>query len=363
MKKHLLLSFFILLLSHSLSAQFEWSADYDAFLDNREYENSYQRPQSFMGMWLRPEVGYCFGQMHHLKAGVALLGNFGSDRFLDQYNLRAYYHFEGSMFELKVGAFSRSDAMDGYSGVMLYDSISYFRPTMTGLLWRYKNPYGVADLYVDWTGSQTDINRETFLLGSTGKWDYKWFTGGWEFMLYHYAGPRIPLEDDHLMESGMLHLYAGVDLSKRWVFDILSLKLGYVQEFSRIRDVTEWVSPKGGLLQLQLDWQGIGVKNTLYAGDGQFAFYDPKRYGYGGAQLFWGDSYYHNPLYNRTDLYIYLIRNPLVSAYFDWSMHYAQGVLSHQQQFVVKVHIDQNIKKTPKIGNSDFIWGKVFRLK
>jgi hypothetical protein len=324
------------------SAQAEWNVDYNAFLDNREYKNKENGvyPGSLLGGWLTPSVGYRFEERHALYGGAALLQEFGSDQFADQYRYVAYYQFLGKYFDLKVGAFSFTDVLGDYPGILVSDSIFEYTPVMTGVTWQLHRPKLVVNSWLDWVGRQSDAKHEEFVVGSDLKWKPSFWYAGFQTYLRHYAATALGDPDDHVTDAGMTYLFAGVDLSNRFVLDSLTLQVGYIIEESRVRGyVTPWIKPSGFLVQLQAEWRGLGVKNTCYAGDGQYALSDANTYGYGGSFLYWGDPYYRFSLYNRTDFILRILQSDRVQAYFSYSLHYADHLLSSQQQFMLRVNI------------------------
>ena len=76
---------------------------------------------------------------------------------------------------------------------------------------------------------------------------------------------------------------------------------------------------------------------------------------YNVEDLYWGDPFYQSKMYNRTDLYINLIHSNRVKAKFDYSLHFLENKISHQQQFFVLININNN-KQADTQKTKKYIW-------
>jgi len=60
-----------------------------------------------------------------------------------------------------------------------------------------------------------------------------------------------------------------------------------------------------------------------------------------------GDPRYQARIYNRTDIFFYLIRRSFVTAYAGWNLLYLDGYgLSHQQQVVCRFSLEPLLRYT-----------------
>jgi len=342
MKKTLLL--FVLALSAYLSLaqniQREWGVNFYAVADNREYDPAqYQMPQSLLGAWLTPEAGLTFDSVHHLRVGVGLMRYFGSPyKDLDQAEYVAYYRYNLKPFELYVGSFPSRNLLADYPAALLYDSITDFRLNMGGVFWCIYGKQWHTNIWLDWTGHQTYEQRETFLVGIAGSYRYRNFYGAVQSYMNHFAGVMGPANDTmHIVDNGMARLCVGFSLPANAWLDSLNINAGVLASYSRERSVDkQYRTPTGFIGEIMLEKFGLGVKNTLYVGKNHLPLYHK----YGAQHLYWGDPFYQNKFYNRTDIYIQFLNTHRVQARFTWALHAAEKILSHQQRFTLSVTLD-----------------------
>ncbi|MGL4908271.1 MAG: hypothetical protein ACRC3G_02970, partial [Bacteroidales bacterium] len=218
----------------------EWGVNFFTFVDNREYKKvQYQTPQSLLGTWLAPEMGLRVDSTHQIRAGVSMQKHFGSnENFIDQLRYTAYYRYNAAPFELYVGSFPLRTLMADYPAAMMYDSILYLRPNMGGIFWKIHQSNWHTDIWLDWTGRQTDVNRESFLVGIAGKYSWKnniYLSG--QSYLNHFAKKASPSEDEEhgIVDNGMGRLCVGFTLSESKLLDSLNINIGGVGDYSRYR--------------------------------------------------------------------------------------------------------------------------------
>ena len=124
--------------------------------------------------------------------------------------------------------------------------------------------------------------------------------------------------------------------------DSLSLQAGYIGSFQRDRVKQLQYFCHGFHADFYLGWRFIGVRNEFYYGDNQMPLYA----GYGQI-LNQGDPRYQARIYNRTDIFFYLIRRSFVTAYAGWNLLYLDGYgLSHQQQVVCRFSLEPLLQYT-----------------
>ncbi|MDR0688202.1 MAG: hypothetical protein LBF55_05895 [Prevotellaceae bacterium] len=348
-----ILSSFALLLTASLCAaqgiQPEWGAAFYSFADNREYEpEQRQIPQSILGAWLAPEVGVQLDSVHRLRAGVGLLRYFGSPaQGLDKVEYVAYYHYNRKPFELYVGSFPARSLLADYPNALFYDSIAYLRLNSGNIFWRISGERWRTDIWLDWVGHQTEMQREAFLVGIAGKYQLKRAYAALQSYMHHFA-TVAGIGNQHIVDNGMARPCLGVSLPVNFLLDSLNINAGLLASYSRERGVDErYRFSTGFISELLIEKFGIGLKNTLYIGDNQLPLYEK----YSAERLYWGDPFYRNTFYNRSDFYVQLFGSSRVQARFTWSLHAAAGLLSHQQAFTLNVSLDSRQKSGAGRGN------------
>ncbi|MEG1663929.1 MAG: hypothetical protein RSC07_00980 [Mucinivorans sp.] len=361
MKKHLLIFLFLAIsaLSPSQAQKLLWNVDMEAFLDNREYKNEFQSSESLLGVKILPEIGVGFSEHHALRVGLSATTDLGSTEFVDYLKLTLHYTFDYAPFKLDVGLFSRRCVTDIMPRALMYDSLSYYRPTMGGLYWQFYNKWATVDVWLDWMGRLTKYSREDFAFGSSARFrPVRFFYAGWNGYLHHSTGNKKLDTDTYrpLTENAVYLIYAGIDLSDVTPFEKLYLDGGYLGSYTRVRGANPMQKSSSGLhIRFGMEWQGIGVENVYYTGGDMMPLWDTY-----GSELYMGDPYYRNSGYNRTDLYIKLIKTSQVDVSFDFSLHAAQGTLGCGQLFRVSVNLgDYNIKK--RESRSGFIWQRWLR--
>lgn len=359
--KKLLLLIAVCVISQTANAQkFLWNVDMEAFLDNREYKSEYQISQSLMGIWVKPDVGIGFENYHSIRVGGAFLSDFGSTKVIDITKLTAFYEFDYKPFKLNVGLFPRSQVVNEFPAALMYDSINYFRPNMAGVYWNLDTRLANVKVWLDWTDRLTATTREAFLIGSSGVFrPTRWLYAGWAGYLRHSTGNNSsdPAIYRPLTEYAVVDLYAGFDLSAGTAFRELRLDGGYIKSFTNVRgSAHRYIPAQGVIVRFNIEWEGIGIYNTLYAGDDQMPLYDEY-----GSELYMGDPYYRTDFYNRSDIYIKFINTKRVQAKFNLAVHYAANQIGFQQQFQVSVNLNQNMKAEKGDGTSGYKWHKWFR--
>ena len=165
----------------------------------------------------------------------------------------AYYSFTSKMWLFNAGEFPREGLTTDFPRALLNDTLMYFRPNIQGLLARYKSDNGTFTEtgFIDWLSRQTDVDREQFMFGASGKWRpnaYGPFYVSHYFMLMHDAGAAILLPNDHIGDNGGFEIKLGLDLThKQTTFDSLSFEAGTLVSLERVRGLDGFQTPKGAL--------------------------------------------------------------------------------------------------------------------
>ncbi len=362
MKKYI--SFIFLLITVCVSAQkFEYGLDVYGFLDNREYKSSYQIPQSMLGLRAAPEIGFAWGgenrenPNHHIRAGVDGLCEFSGNKDYDL-DLRLYYKYQNKPFTFYLGLFPRADVLSNFPATFFYDSLTYYRPNMAGVYWKYERPKWNASVFLDWTSRQTKTKRETFIWGLSGFYREKIFYTEAQMYMYHRAAYGVPVEGDHIHDMGAMHVAVGLDFTDKTPLDTLYVRAGLMMGMEcRRHDPGNWELPKNLLTECGAEWMGIGAKNIFFAGEGLMVFYNTP---YNQGDLYWGDPFYQAKVYDRLDLYLKMMNFNRVEARFTFALHFAESKMSTQQLFILNIHLGNMRGKKGK-DPEPFIWQKWFR--
>lgn len=330
MKKLFLPVIFLFLLPAVHAQTLGWRANVFGFADNREYHSTVQIPQTIYGIQFAPELYLTFDSVHSLNIGMNALKEFGSLPQVDKMIPYLYYALNGKEFDFYFGVFPRNKFLGDSPKVIYYDSLQYYRPYISGLYWTYHKGNFNQSLYLDWTSRQTDTQRETFIMGTKGSYNYKMFFLKNHMYMYHRAGAGIPAEGEHLRDNGVAVVTMGLDASDHTFLDLLKFSISGIRSFERERHVTDWITPTGMIIDLDIEYKNFGINNTLYHGEGH--------------HLDWGDPFYRLKQYDRLDMFYKILRSKRVAGSFTYSLHFAEGEISHQQQFHLTVNLSSDFK-------------------
>ncbi len=320
------------------SQGFIWNAGFNGFFDNREYFNNYIEPQSMFGSRIFGFAGFAIDEKQEFGAGVDFLYEFGGEVSSNSFAPIVYYHYKNSLVNLYFGAFPRKYLAD-FPLVLETDTIQYYRPNIEGIFVKFSKPWGSHSFWIDWTSRQTDTDRESFKIYGTGKLQKGLFFYRHDLMLVHLAGPAIAIPDDHIRDQGGAYFRGGLNLSSQTFLDSLSISTGYAMSYDQLRGVYGLTFYNGSLTELVFEKWNVGIKNTLYLGDGQAP----------GV----GEAVYEAPFYNRTDLYWKVFRSYAVDARIEFSFHLIEDVLDLSQKFTIYARLEGNKNSKRKVKTQD----------
>lgn len=181
--------------------------------------------------------------------------------------------------------------------------------------------------------------REAFRIVASGKFKYNWLFVGGNAQLNHLSHSTKILG---VCDDIVINPLIGVSVGYLTPLDSLSLQAGYIGSFQRDRVKAQQWFCHGFHADFYLGWRFIGLRNEFYFGDNQMPLYS----GY-GPLVNQGDSRYQARIYNRTDVFFYLIRRSFVTAYAGWNLLYLEGYgLSHQQQVVCRFSLEPLLQYT-----------------
>lgn len=335
---------------------FLYNVDFATWFDNREYQPPLQLSQTLFALRLSPEIGVGLtdpqGGQHLLRAGVHYTQPLGGNWKDVRFHPTAFYTYDYKGFRMHIGAIPYKHFIRPLPDFLRYDSIAYAYPNIQGALFQYESQHGFVEFMCDWRGLQSPTRREMFRLTLDGEYShqgfFRYFAGG-VAQLNHKANHASPTPREGVCDDAYISPNIGIDFASPLPLDTLCLRASYIYGYQRFRpDNLVW-QPQGFMLEVMIRWRFLGAKNTFYAGNNLMPLY-----GTFGDDLNQGDPFYQSPLYNRTDLFLYIVRKSFVNCYFSWNMHYVPGVrLQHQQQLIVLFSLDKLHKEHPLRGLFD----------
>ena len=319
------------------SQDFNWKVGLFTFFDNSEFSgSSFKVPQTMSGVAISPEVGFRWDSVYRFDAGVSLMHEFGSANAIDYYYPTAYIHYNKEPYRFTMGAFPRNNVLEKYPRIFFQDSISYYRPNINGIFWEVGKNQNYLNVWLDWTGRQTEITREAFFIGFSGRYNIGILYAQHFGYMYHFASKKNPIIDEALHDNLLFLTSLGVNLAPVTGLSQLEFNAGWSIGLERSRADQTGVIKRGGLLmEAKVEYRGIGLFNTFYKGEGTQYFYNDH-----GNDLYWGDPGYRAQTYNRSDIYIRFLRSSKVNMKLVYSLHFLESNVYHEQ--ALKVSVDLN---------------------
>lgn len=251
---------------------------------------------------------------------------------------------------MSFGSFARTQLIETLPAFLQYDSLTIFRPNITGALFQYMGQKGYGEIYIDWRQMQTEKRREAFIIVGSGRWQPGIFYTGGNLVMNHLARSGKATEGQSVTDDIVIHPYVGLNLTKFVSpLDSLTIQCGYLLSMERNRGIGDWHHPQGITAELLAEWRFIGLKNTFYSGGNQQPFYPQL-----GSQLNQGDPFYQAKLYNRTDIYFYFFRNRFVNCMASVNFHTTRSHVDLQQQLIVRFNLNnENWKRRNEPSRKD----------
>lgn len=322
-----------------------YRASFNFLFDNLEGSDPYADTRTLLALSLAPEVGINWDENHSLMVGASMIQDIGDSTSLTKTNLIAYYKYRGDRFSLLAGSFPRSYSQGSYPKSFFSESSNFYQPTIGGVMMQYNtNKGGYMELYGNWYGANQELRIDEFMIVGATEFPVaknSLFVGG-NVLLNHFKNDYF-LEDSYLLERLLYNLYVGVNLQKFMPYmQVASASVGLLGEMGRKRILdteTSWSSYPGGSFDIAFQWKGIGLKNSLYFGDGQMPYYGQ----YGGDKFYWGSPFYQAEIYNRSDIY-YSWQRRFVAVKANMAFNATDAGLASQQLLTVSVNISQILK-------------------
>lgn len=303
----------------TFSQDFDWYLNFENIADNREYDHSIGHDQTIFGVRVDGAVGLLQDSVSGLYGGVNYFYEYGADVDEVPLALNLYYVIDREDFGFYAGSFNRKKVLTAPL-FMISDTISYYEPNMGGMSFEIRRQWGHQNLFVDWTGRQSEVRRESFMAGTSGLYQKgQFYIENYAYM-YHYALRSVWDEDENIQDNGVASAFFGFDVSDKTVFNTLKFDVGGIANYDRKRpnDLTY----QGGMMaRASLYYKRFGADMTSYWGDALI--------------LPLGDPLYKNGNYTRLTFSAVPIVGKYIESVFKWSVHMTGGVVSSSQQFVL----------------------------
>lgn len=330
----------VIILSARLACaqKFLYDVDFVLDFDNREIHHTYQPSGTLFGFRLTPEIGVgiqdSLGGSHRLMAGVSYIQPCGADWKHVTFTPTVFYQYDIKGFSMHLVFVPYLHLIEPLPDYLRSDSLAFAYPNIQGALFQYQSKHGFAMAMCDWRGMMSHETREAFRIVAGGKFYHQWFfAGGWAQMnhLSHNADSILGVCDDIVLNP-----LAGISVAQYTPLDTLSLEVGYICGFQRDRKIEQQYWCHGFHACFTLGWRFIGFRNELYVGQNQMPLYPQY-----GTLIYQGETGYRANLYNRTDLYLYIVRRSFVTCYAGWGLIITdRGTISNQQQVVCRFNLD-----------------------
>lgn len=356
--KHLNILFLALLFPVFLfSQELKYNTEVHFFFDNNEFSKSNLAiDQTMAGVTLTQEIGWKFDDKHYIMGGVDAMKSLGGHQVLNDIHLLAYYQLKDENTLFKAGSFHRHDMLDDYSNFFFQDSISFYKHTMEGLYFQKGDDRQFVKLWLDWTGLQTEIERESFYVGASGYKGFgKLFFADFQSYMHHYATTRPNITYQTVVDNILAQLSVGLKYSNEKIgLNNLRLSLGVLSGFERDRrNMSNYGTPTGGVSRLDADYRGFGTENLFYYGQERMVMYE--RY---GNQVYWGNPFLRSKMYFQNKLYWNFLDNDHVRGQIAARTHLSEGKFYFEQMLTLSAHINNYHPK--KVKREPTFWERVF---
>ncbi len=312
---------FLLFFSLGLFAQkVEYGLQFEGIADNREFFSGYSEPETILGSRIGFDMGTSIDSIHHIRAGLSYLYEFGTDFPGKELHPILYYSVDNGSWKFNMGAYPRNSVIH-FPVAILSEKYGYYNPTVDGLFLGYKKPDWNASVFVDWVSRIDSVKREQFMAGISGVANPGNFIAEGYWYLFHNRPNLQRIEGEHIKDYMGALLLVGYNFSSIVPLDILTLKAGVLNSLYRDRgNGLAFEAINSAYIDFHADYKGFGVKSVLNFGSPHhFAF---------------GDEFYNNTSrYIRTDLYFTPLNTEHVKGTFSWSFHVANSKVDNSQQF------------------------------
>lgn len=305
------------------------------FFINDEFDrSSLAIPQTMTGVHLVPTLDVQFDNSLSLHTGVDLLSLSGSEKSIDKNEFLAWFKYSRKNADLYVGSFDKNNLLSNYNEFFFSDSSKYFRNVMKGVFWNIRTKASYFNMWIDWTGMQTDNDREAFFVGSSAHYSMKNIFLEYQAYMFHFARSRVPTPDMFLYDNALLQMDLGwangiTPQTKLKVF--AGLLLGYERQRDGISDAYKSIGLIAGLDLYSNRW---GISNLIYFGDEKSVFYN--RY---ADILYWNTPFLRANYYLKSELFFNLINHKYLKGRISSVFRFSEGELMFEQKLLFNLRI------------------------
>ena len=325
MKNRLFLVLISLYLFMGIKAQDKYvlQGEYVGFLDNREYFNSHNRAQTMFGNRLDLGLQFQVDSIQKVFVGFDYVYEFGAPANAKPIIPTIYYAYKNTNIDFSFGAFPRSGKLD-YPHLLLTDTLDYYKPNIEGVLLNLKSNIAHQNVWIDWTGRQSETVNESFLAGTSGN-IHKGilFIENYLYM-YHHAAKSIRDSLFHIRDNGGGMLLAGLDLRKQY---FVKFAVGSAFSYDRYRP-NKYQINKGLFAQILFQHSFFGLRLIHYRGD--------------GLSLAYGDGFYSADNYTRIDGEIHFFHQKTIELFLQLSVHVLERDINTSQKLILKIKLPKN---------------------
>lgn len=326
----------------------KWNTEFDFFFDNTEFAKStVTRDQTMAGATLTQELGWEFDKNHRIVGGVDAMKSLGSHDFVTDFHLLAYYQLENENTLFKAGVFHRHGLFDDYSNLFFQDSIDYYKHTVEGLYLKKGDDTQHMKLWLDWTGLQSETERESFFLGASAFKKFgSVFFADFQSYMYHFATTRPNMPNMSVSDNVLGQVSVGLDFAGRNKHDFFRLSGGLLAGYERDRlKMDEYNTPLGFVIKADAQYKAFGTENIVYLGEKRMSLYPNY-----GNQLYWGNPFLRAGNYFQNKIYWNVIDTKYITGKLASRVHLSEGNLHFEQLFTLNASIN-NEKSKPKRPN------------
>jgi hypothetical protein len=343
-QKYILLLALITHLS-AFSQKLEWKVGLNYFFDNTEYAKStLTKDQTMTGVHFTSQMGVSLDSVHSFYAGVDLLKTAGSVNIIDMAQPVAYYRYHTPKVSFYAGSFLRSEVLSNYSDLFFQDSVNYYRPTMHGIFWKMGTKNSYFNLWLDWTGHQTAVNRETFFVGASAHKQFRNLFADFQSYMFHFADTRPMNLTYSVCDNLLAHLSVGVDLSRQLELDTLMFAVGVLAGAERDRgELNGTHVPVGAVIRLNAEYLGFGTQNMMYIGNPRDVFY--AKYNTG---MYWNNPFLQSGFYLESNWFVDVLNSQSVAGRLNLNLHFSEGKVMYEQVFTLRATLDSSVKPSTK---------------
>ncbi|MEN5058427.1 hypothetical protein [Sphingobacterium kitahiroshimense] len=326
----------LLLSTGSLYAQeIGLKVDFFGYADNREFSAPHTRNKTIFGTLTSPSLYFALDSSSRLYGGVHYNQDFGvHPKNKSKINPIAYYNYKTQHIDFAIGFIPRYPRLKDVPRVVLADTFMYDRPNIEGMYFEYKNKHLRQRIFIDWLSKKSEQHREQFIAGLSGHASWGLLFVAHSGILFHNALTSTPDSAAHIQDNAVLNAKIGLNLSRKTFLDSLSIDVGGVLGFDRLRSVYPMRKKAGFMSTMYLGLKQFSVVNTLYLGQAQ--------------ALPNGDAFYARNRYNRLDLGWTPFRTRILEARLVASFHFSKGFVDNQQAFTLRYHFGSPVTRSAR---------------